>query len=150
MARRRFKRAGFNTKLIMDVGLAGIATRVLPTLVNKFFPLDPTLYAVVGAGGTYVVGSMLKKPDLANAGIALGLVEFVAPMIENLVGGITSSPMVGAGTRPSLNPAIVGAPVVMTKALDDAIRLNDAIRLSDGSYIPLPIARSSREYANGY
>src|SRR3989304_9917938 len=88
MARRRFRKAGFNTKLIMDVGLAGIGVRLIPLVVNKFFPLDPTLYAVAGAGGTYLVGSMMKKPDLANAGIALGLVELVAPMVENLIGGI--------------------------------------------------------------
>lgn len=125
MARRRFKRAGFNTKLIMDVGLAGIATRILPRVVNKFLPLDPTLYAVVGAGGTYVVGSMLKKPDLANAGIALGLVEFVAPMIENLVGGIGSTPMIPASQTGMVRTTTrTPSPVV---SLDDYLRLNDYV-----------------------
>ena len=145
MARRRFKRAGFNTKLIMDVGLAGIATRILPTIVNKFVPLDPTLYAVVGAGGTYVVGSMLKKPDLANAGIALGLVELVAPMVENLIGGfVGTSPMVGAGMTPAkLNPAIVGAPVVKAPSLDDYLSLND--------YTSVPGVRQSvDQYRSSY
>jgi hypothetical protein len=99
MARRRFKKAGFNTKLIMDVGLAGIATRILPMIVNKFMPLDATLYAVVGAGGTYLAGSMLKKPDLANAGIALGLVEFVAPLVEDLIGGAPSVQLAPSGIK---------------------------------------------------
>ena len=123
MARRKFSRAGFNTKLIMDVGLAGIATRILPLVVNKFMPLDPTLYAVVGAGGTYVVGSMLKKPDLANAGIALGLVELVAPMVEGLIGG-----MVGTSPMVAVKPSAVylGPPLKKTQvALDDYLTLND-------------------------
>jgi hypothetical protein len=128
MARRRFKRAGFNSKLIMDVGLAGIATRVLPVVVNKFMPLDPTLYAVVGAGGTYLVGSMLKKPDLANAGIALGLVELVAPMVEDLIGGITGT------NQPAALPMGVKlpktAPVPVTN-ISDYLSLNDYIATPD-------------------
>lgn len=126
---RKFKRAGFNQKLIMDVGLAGIATRILPLVVNKFMPLDPTLYAVVGAGGTYVVGSMLKKPDLANAGIALGIVELVAPMVEDLIGGfVGSQQMVVAPTGiKKLNPSIVGKAVPIPETLSDYGRLNDYI-----------------------
>ena len=125
MARRRFRKAGFNQKLIMDVGLAGIAVRIVPLLLNKFVPLDPTLYTVAGAGGGYLVGSMLKKPDLANASIALGLVEFVAPMIENLVGGI-----VGQNAVPMIAPTPMRKPVglVQTKtALNDYDYLNDYV-----------------------
>lgn len=128
MTRRRFKRAGFNTKLIMDVGLAGIATRVLPLIVNKFVPIDPTLYAVVGAGGTYVVGSMLKKPDLANAGIALGLVELAAPLVENLIGGFITP-----GMKPSVQISPTGiktyanasTPVPIHAGIADYLNLND-------------------------
>lgn len=143
MARRRFKRAGFNTKLIMDVGLAGIATRILPAVVNKFMPLDPTLYSVVGAGGTYLVGSMLKKPDLANAGIALGLVELVAPMVENLIGGIVPTSLPSAAPTPPM----IGQTKLVTKK---SVALDDFITLNDGTYVPYPSARSSREYASGY
>jgi hypothetical protein len=140
MARRKFRRAGFNTKLIMDVGLAGIATRILPMVVNKFMPLDPTLYAVVGAGGTYVVGSMLKKPDLANAGIALGLVEFVAPMVENLIGGIVGTPAVNVAPGVKPLPPMKIQPKV---ALDDYLSLND--------YIPMPDVRQSiDQYRSSY
>lgn len=126
MARRRFKRAGINQRLIMDVGLAGIGVRILPSLLNKFVPLDPTLYTVAGAGLTFVAGSMLKKPDMANAGIALGIVEFVAPIVENLVGGVVGSPMLPAGGSSPV-PAIYGKPMVTTKtaALDDYLSLND-------------------------
>lgn len=130
MARRKFNKAGFNQKLIMDVGLAGLAVRVIPILLNKFVPLDPTIYTVAGAGGGYLVGSMLKKPDLANASIALGLVEFVAPMIENLVGGITSNPNVQIGVKPMPPMRIPSGrynPKTETTALDDYLSLNDYI-----------------------
>jgi hypothetical protein len=141
MARRRFKRAGFNQKLIMDVGLAGIAVRVIPILLNKFVPLDPTIYTVAGAGGGWLVGSMLKKPDLANASIALGLVEFAAPMIENLIGGIGTPAgliPVSGGVKPM--PPMKVAP---TYALDDYLRLND--------YIENPGVRQGvQEYRSSY
>lgn len=144
MARRRFKKAGFNQKLIMDVGLAGLAVRVIPILLNKFVPLDPTIYTVAGAGGGYLVGSMLKKPDLANASIALGLVEFIAPMVENIVGGI-------GGTKPvSLPTSQIGMVRQTTNYQVPITALDDAIRLNDGSYISYPVARSSREYMHAY
>lgn len=124
MTRRKFKRAGLNTKLIVDVGLAGIMVDLLPQLVNKFFPIDPTLYSVVGAGGSYIVGSMLKKPDLANAGIALGLVKIVAPIVDDLIGGFT-------GTQ-QITPSKSGLPVPIKKVMpvttvDDYIHLNDYV-----------------------
>jgi hypothetical protein len=139
-SKRRFQKAGFNTKLIMDVGLAGIATRILPMVVNKFLPLDPTLYAVVGAGGTYVVGSIMKKPDLANAGIALGLVEFVAPMIEDLIGGI-------GGVSPV--PGIVKSPLGIAKIIERSPALSDYLNLND--YIATPGMRQGVEqYRSSY
>jgi len=144
MARKRFSKAGFNQKLIMDVGLAGLVVRVVPILLNKFVPLDPTLYTVAGAGGGYLIGSMMKKPDLANASIALGLVEFVAPMVENLIGGIVSPAMIPgsntSGTRPV--PIINRTPLPRV-ALDDYLSLND--------YTSNPSVRQSvNQYASSY
>src|SRR3989304_4336398 len=101
MKRRRFKTAGFNQRLVMDVGLAGLGVRILPMIVNKFFPLDPTLYTVAGAGATYLIGSMMKRPDMANSAIALGVVEFLAPVVENMVGGIGSAPQLAPLIQPS-------------------------------------------------
>jgi len=127
MARRRFKRAGFNQKLIMDVGLAGLVVRVIPILLNKFVPLDPTIYTVAGAGGGWLVGSMLKKPDLANASIALGLVEFVAPMIEDLVGGITGSSPQVTGKLPTGISKIINRQAMPPQSVADYYSLNDYI-----------------------
>jgi hypothetical protein len=155
MARRRFKRAGFNTKLIMDVGLAGIATRVLPLVVNKFMPLDPTLYAVVGAGGTYVVGSMLKKPDLANAGIALGLVELAAPLVENLISGFVGGPAVqlAPGVQPAMYPKVEPVPAIKSTSIADYGRLSQFVSSQYGlnDYISNPGVRQAVvQYAPSY
>jgi hypothetical protein len=144
MARRRFRKAGFNQKLIMDVGLAGIAVRIVPLLLNKFVPLDPTLYTVAGAGGGYLVGSMLKKPDLANASIALGLVEFIAPMVENLIGGIGGATML----PPTISPS--GLPVRNPKSDKKGVRdFSDYLSLND--YISEPSERQSvDDYRSSY
>jgi hypothetical protein len=143
-SKRRFQKAGFNTKLIMDVGLAGIATRILPMVVNKFLPLDPTLYAVVGAGGTYVVGSIMKKPDLANAGIALGLVEFVTPMIEDLIGG-----MVGTSPAATISPSGLPMPIRIKPPSTESTNLSDYLNLND--YIATPGMRQGvDEYRSSY
>lgn len=126
MARRRFRKAGFNQKLIMDVGLAGLLVRVVPIVLQKFVPLDPTIYTVAGAGSGYLVGSLLKKPDTANAAIALGLVEFVAPMVENLIGGIGGTPLITATRQQTgrpINRTVEPVPI----GLSDYLRLNDYI-----------------------
>lgn len=143
MARRRFRKAGFNQKLIMDVGLAGVAVRVIPILLNKFVPLDPTIYTVAGAGGGYLVGSMLKKPDLANASIALGLVEFVAPMIENLVGGI--------GTPVNTPVKLPGRPTGMVTLPQKKVSVDDyqyGISLND--YVSNPSLMPGDAFRHSY
>jgi hypothetical protein len=136
--KRRSLKTKFDSKTIMDVGLAGLAVRVLPNLINKFVPLDPSLYAVAAAGGTYLVGSLLKKPVMANAGIALGVVELVAPYLENLLGGIT-------GDQPMLKP-VTGGALIKQPALP--VTMADFISLNDGSYVPYPT--SSRDYQSAY
>ena len=130
---------GFDTKLIMDIGLAGIGTRLIPNLVNKFFPIDPTLYSVVGAGGTYLAGYFMKKPVLANAGIALGIVELIAPMIDDLIGGVTGSPMLPTGKVNLLPSSKV--PVKKT-TVNDYFNLND--------YIGNPSVQSFDAYKDSY
>ena len=139
--KRRSLKAKFDSKLVMDIGLAGLSVRLLPVLVNKFVPLDQSLYTVVAAGGTYVVGSMLKKPVMANAGISLGIVELVAPMVENLIGGIT-------GSSPQVKPISTPVPIGLIK--QPVATMADFISLNDGSYIPYPTAGSSRDYQFAY
>lgn len=135
---------GFDTKLIMDIGLAGIGTRLIPNLVNKFFPIDPTLYSVVGAGGTYLAGYFMKKPVLANAGIALGIVELIAPMIDDLIGGVTGSPMLPTG-KVNLLP---GGKVVNTKSVPVPPGVADYFNLND--YIGSPSVQAFDAYKDSY
>jgi len=136
--RRRTKKTGFDSKIVIDVGMAGLATRIIPMLVNNFFPLDPTLYSVVGAGGSYLLGNAMKKPILANAGISLGLIELVAPMIEDLIGGI------GGGAPPQA-PTLPGAP---TPAIKKAVKMADYGVLQE--YTNNPAMQNNLMYRDSY
>jgi len=143
MRRKRSLKTKLNTKLITDVGLAGIGVRLLPMVISKFVPLDsPTIYTVAGAGGTYVVGSLLKKPDMANAGIGLGIVEIIAPMLEEMIGGF-----VGSGATPTANLPV--SPVPPTKSLvTGAVDLAGYGRLND--YVSAPERSSYWDYRSAY
>jgi len=141
MARkRRTRKVSFNSKTVLDIGLAGLATRLIPQVVNKFFPLDPTLYSVVGAGGTYITGLLTKKEILANAGIALGLVELVSPMVEDLIGGFVSPPAMPVGMVTTK-----GAPTPIKKSV---VSVNDYGVLED--YTNSPAVQSYNDYRNSY
>jgi hypothetical protein len=87
---------------------------------------------------------MLKKPDLANASIALGLVEFIAPMVENLIGGIGGATML----TPSISPS--GLPVRNPKSDKKGVRdFSDYLSLND--YISDPSERQSvDDYRSSY
>ena len=61
MARRRSAKVAFDQRVVQDVGMAALAVRILPMVVNNYFPLDQTLYTVAGAGGGYVAGTMMKN-----------------------------------------------------------------------------------------
>ena len=140
MRRRTGSKVKFDVKIMQDVGMASLATRILPILVNYLLPLNPTLYIAVGAGGGYLAGTVLKNNTLANASIALGLVEFIAPMIEDLVGGLKPGNGIPQGAPP---PEMIGAvrqePV---HSVADYISLND--------YVPAPSNRIYDDYAGSY
>lgn len=137
--KRRSLRTKVNTKLITDVGLAGVGVRVLPMVLAKFVPLDSQMiYTVAGAGATYALGSALKKPDMANSAIALGLVEIIAPMIEDMMSGFVGGAPVAQ--LPS------GLPMPPKKEAE--IALNGYGRLND--YIPLPEKSNYWDYKGAY
>ena len=144
MRRPRMSKVGFNTQLIIDVIGAKIIVEQLPRLLAGIIPLDPMLQTVAGVGGGYVAGSMLKRPNLANASIAIGALEFITPMIDNLLGTgippqggtVAALPPIKPGKRPNIEP-VYKMPVV-----DDFLRLND--------YVSGWSDQSNQVYSNSY
>ena len=82
---------------------------------------------------------MLKRPDLANASIALGVVDFVSPFVDSLLGG--GSPVTTVPSSSVLQPVKTGGALpVESERLSDYFHLNDYItnpsnRLSYNSYV---------------
>lgn len=136
--RKRFKKVGFNTKLIVDVVGASLIVQQAPKLIDMIVPLDPTIRAIAGVGAGYLAGSMLNRPDLANASIALGAVEFIAPMVENIFGGST----------PMLPPAGGTKAVPMTNA-QKLVKVEDFLSLNE--YVNTPnFNQQYIDYAGSY
>jgi hypothetical protein len=120
MARKRFTKVGFNTKLIVDVVAASLIVQKAPGLINMIFPLDPSIATVAGVGAGYLVGSVMKRPDLANASIALGAVDFIAPLLDGILGSDSSSTKnLPGGTQAITN--------VKAGRMEDYISLNDYV-----------------------
>lgn len=132
MRKRRFTKVGFNTKLIIDVVAASLIVQQAPRLIQSIFPMDDTIGTVAGVGAGYLVGSMLKRPDLANASIALGAVQFVAPMVDDLLSGgtgaITQSPL-GIAYKSQTYEGVTKKINPITSGVSDYLRLNDYISL---------------------
>ena len=142
MRKRKFSKVSFNKNLIIDVIGASLIVQKAPLLIDMIMPLDPTIKAVAGVGVGYLAGSMLKRPDLANASIALGVVDFVSPFVDSLIGG--GSPVATVPSSSVLQPVKTGGavPVSVTAGdgLGDYFNLNDYItnpsnRLSYNSYV---------------
>ena len=123
MRRRRSTKVKLNTKLMVDVVSAGLIVRNLPKVINMVVPLDPMLSTVASVGGGYLAGAMFKRPDMANAAIAVGIAQFVDPLIDQFLGGtlIPENVSVPGGALP-LPGGMEPVP-----ALDDYLRLNDYV-----------------------
>lgn len=135
MARRKFNRAKINTKLMIDVIGASLIVQKAPALIDSVFTLPESLKAFAGAGAGFVVGSLLKRPDLANASLALGVVDFVSPLVDSIIGGgssqtipASSSVLVPVKNTGGASGLInTGVPGDVEGAMADYIRLNDYI-----------------------
>ena len=139
MRKRKFSKVSFNKNLIIDVIGASLIVQKAPLLIDMIMPLDPTIKAAAGVGVGYFAGSMLKRPDLANASIALGVVDFVSPFVDSLLGG--GSPVTTVPSSSVLQPVKTGGALpVESERLSDYFHLNDYItnpsnRLSYNSYV---------------
>lgn len=145
--RRRTRRSGksglvrgFDTGVMIDVAGAGIATRIIPLFINNIYPLSGALYTLAGAGGGYLTGVLLKRPVLANASIALGIVNLVAPMIEGL---ISPEPvLLPAGGKPGLPTPLPPIKKYAPVAIDDFLTLN--------GYTNSPMVQARSVYSDAY
>lgn len=120
---KKFKASKFNTKLMIDVIAATLIVQQAPKLLSGVLPVSPELETAVGVGAGYLAGSFFNRPDMSNAAIGVGVVTFVAPMIDNLLGG-------GVQTIPTIPPAggtkaVLDVMQVKQPALDDYLTLND-------------------------
>ena len=87
--RKRFSKVGINQSLIIDTVIASLIVQLAPGLVNQFLfssaPLTGMTSTLAGVGVAYVYGMLMNNPNVANIGIALGAVDFVKPMISQLL-----------------------------------------------------------------
>ena len=132
MRRRKLNKVAFNGKLIIDVVAASLIVQKAPVFVSKYIALENTVQAVVGIGAGYLTGMLLKHPDLSNASIALGAVDLVSPMVDNLIGSTTVTPVLPQTTVQTLPGA----------------GLSGYQRLAD--YIPVPKTMNFESYKNSY
>lgn len=144
---RRRKKVVVNTKQILDVMAAALIVQKAPDLINSFFPnlgLDPMMTKIAGAGAGYLTGVMLDRSDIANASLALAVVDLVSPMIDQVIGGVTGVPVENAGItmQPPLPPSNKYGALTQTdnyKGTGDFLSLNDyvddpGVRMSVASY----------------
>jgi len=138
---RRKLTTKLNTKLMVDIIGASLIVQQVPALLQQWFKLDETISKVGAVGVGYVVGSMINRPDLANASIAL----FATDMIMPAIGGILpSTPQ--TNLLPSGAPVAVRVPVNRTPTpsvtIDDYFSLNDYVA-NPGQSAPFSMYRES-------
>lgn len=140
MARSKRRVIGIDNKLILNVIGASLIVQKAPDLIKMFIPLDPTVTNIAGVGAGYLVGVMLRNPQLANASLALGITGFIQPIVDNLIRGGT--PPLSPASVPGIQP-VKGIPYKQKNALTDFVTLND--------YIDDPSIRQSyMDYDNVY
>jgi hypothetical protein len=145
--RRRSRKVSINTKLMTDVGLAALGVDMLPALISKFFPIDPSLYTAAGTGATYLLGHFMKKSDLANAGLAIGAVRFLTPMIQGFIGspGLPGNVPQNPANQKLLFSTGVQAPY----AGSEVASVQDYFRLNEYTNMP-GIKQNFNQYKDSY
>jgi hypothetical protein len=110
---------------MFDVILASLIVQKAPMIISSFVPLDPMLAKVAGIGAGYLTGMAMKKPDLANASIALGVIDFLNPFLDQLLGGVTT--MLPEKIEPVKGVLVKQGRInkYQAKTVDDFISLND-------------------------
>jgi len=120
MARRRTRRTMINQKLIVDTIGASLIVQKAPALINQFFPLDPYISKIAGVGAGWLTGTLMKRPDISNVSLALGIVDLLTPLFDNLIGGTQMLPaelVTGTANQSNLEK--------VSHSVSDYVNLND-------------------------
>lgn len=128
--RRRITAVRVNTKLIWDVALASLIVQKAPRLISMVVPLDPMINRVAGVGAGWLTGMLSKRPDIANASLALGVIELASPFIDQLFGdgGITGLlPEPAPASSEDLIRRKASTTTGKAKSFSDFVNLNDYI-----------------------
>jgi hypothetical protein len=87
--KRRLQTVAINQGLIIDTAIAALIVQLAPSIANQYFfssnPVTGQASTLVGVGAAYLYGMLMKNPNVANIGIALGAVDFVKPFIQELL-----------------------------------------------------------------
>ncbi len=138
--RRKTNRFKVDTKLIVDTIGASLIVQKAPALINQFFPLDPSIAKIAGVGAGFLAGNLLKRPNISNASLALGVVDLLTPMFDNLFDGGSLIPQV---------MPVESRPVPIKKMVSNPVDLSDYIHLND--YVSNSSRRESYEtYKQAY
>lgn len=99
--RLRGKMVKLDKNTIVDVAIAEAVVRLGPDLINSFLPIPETAQPFLGVGAGFLLGSLLKKPLIANAAIAIGVVNFMEAPLADMIAGVTggTSGEITTGTK---------------------------------------------------
>ena len=98
----RSKKGGFDSKLIFNVMIASLLVQKAPLLIDMIIPLDPSVRTLAGVGAGFAVSKLMKMPEVGNASIALGAIDFVAPFVDQLLGTTSNQLPTTGGTKPMI------------------------------------------------
>lgn len=146
MKKRKLNKVKFDMNQIIDVAGASLIVQYIPKLLSNFGLAIPSSFqAVAGAGAGYLAGSIFNRSNLANASIALGLLTFVNPIVDNTMTVVTGSGTIPAGSSGAALPGS-STPV---KSLSPITTVDDYISLND--YIVDPsVKQSFFDYQQSY
>jgi len=124
--RRRTRKFAVDTKLIVDVISASLIVQKAPALINQFLPLDPAIAKIAGVGAGWLTGNLLKRPNISNSSLALGVVDLLTPMFDNLLGGGGGAALIPvAPGNVQTDSKFIKAPMAN---VSDYLHLNDYVR----------------------
>jgi len=110
--RLRRKKVAFNQKLVIDSIGAGVVVSLAPDLLNRYFfssqPISGMTGTAAGVGVNYLLAQFMGRPEMANVGIGIGLVQFLKPFIDQLLGTGYPMAMLPASVKPiaGIQPAV--------------------------------------------